>query len=89
MPSGASASSRRGPPAISSHILTQLWADQGGDVDGNALVANLIREKIRAVVKDPDARRSADARTIIRSAPSVPASIPATTPPSIVPTSRW
>jgi cation diffusion facilitator CzcD-associated flavoprotein CzcO/acetyl esterase/lipase len=35
------------------HILTQLWADQGGDVDGNALVANLIREKIREVVKDP------------------------------------
>ncbi|MCA6109438.1 flavin-containing monooxygenase [Bradyrhizobium cenepequi] len=36
------------------HVLTQLWADQGVDVDGNALVAELIREKIRAVVKDPD-----------------------------------
>ena len=36
------------------HILTQLWADQGVDVDGNALVAELIREKIRAVVKDPE-----------------------------------
>jgi cation diffusion facilitator CzcD-associated flavoprotein CzcO/acetyl esterase/lipase len=35
-------------------ILTQLWADQGVDVDGNALVADLIREKIRATVKDPD-----------------------------------
>jgi cation diffusion facilitator CzcD-associated flavoprotein CzcO/acetyl esterase/lipase len=36
------------------YILSQLWADQGGDVDGNALVAELIREKIRAIVKDPD-----------------------------------
>jgi cation diffusion facilitator CzcD-associated flavoprotein CzcO/acetyl esterase/lipase len=34
-------------------ILTQLWADQGVDVDGNALLAELIREKIRATVKDP------------------------------------
>jgi cation diffusion facilitator CzcD-associated flavoprotein CzcO/acetyl esterase/lipase len=36
------------------YILTQLWADQAGDVDGNALVAELIREKIRAIVRDPD-----------------------------------
>jgi cation diffusion facilitator CzcD-associated flavoprotein CzcO len=36
------------------YILTQLWADQGVDVDGNALVAELIREKIRATVKDPE-----------------------------------
>ena len=36
------------------HILTQLWADQGVDVDGNAIVADLIREKIREVVKDPE-----------------------------------
>jgi len=36
------------------HILTQLWADQGVDVDGNRLVADLIREKIREVVKDPE-----------------------------------
>jgi cation diffusion facilitator CzcD-associated flavoprotein CzcO/acetyl esterase/lipase len=36
------------------HILTQLWADQGVDVDGNALVAELMREKIRATVNDPD-----------------------------------
>jgi cation diffusion facilitator CzcD-associated flavoprotein CzcO/acetyl esterase/lipase len=35
------------------YILTQLWADQGVDVDGNALLANLIREKIRNIVKDP------------------------------------
>ena len=35
-------------------ILTQLWADQGVDVDGNALVAQLIREKIRAIVTDPE-----------------------------------
>ncbi len=34
-------------------ILTQLWADQGVDLDGNALVAELIREKIRATVTDP------------------------------------
>jgi cation diffusion facilitator CzcD-associated flavoprotein CzcO/acetyl esterase/lipase len=36
------------------HILTQLWADQGVDVDGNALLADLIREKIRNIVKDPE-----------------------------------
>jgi cation diffusion facilitator CzcD-associated flavoprotein CzcO/acetyl esterase/lipase len=35
------------------HILTQLWADQAVDVDGNALLADLIREKIRSIVKDP------------------------------------
>jgi cation diffusion facilitator CzcD-associated flavoprotein CzcO/acetyl esterase/lipase len=35
-------------------ILTQLWADQGVDVDGNALVADLIREKIRATVANPE-----------------------------------
>ena len=36
------------------NILTQLWADQAVDVDGNALIAELIREKIQATVKDPD-----------------------------------
>jgi cation diffusion facilitator CzcD-associated flavoprotein CzcO/acetyl esterase/lipase len=36
------------------YILTQLWADQGVDVDGNALVGDLIREKIRATVRDPE-----------------------------------
>jgi cation diffusion facilitator CzcD-associated flavoprotein CzcO/acetyl esterase/lipase len=36
------------------YILTQLWADQGVAVEGNALVADLIREKIRAIVKDPE-----------------------------------
>src|SRR5580692_9579871 len=36
------------------HILTQLWADQGVDVDGNALLAELFREKIREIVKDPE-----------------------------------
>jgi cation diffusion facilitator CzcD-associated flavoprotein CzcO/acetyl esterase/lipase len=36
------------------YILTQLWADQGVDVDGNALLADLIREKIRGIVKDPE-----------------------------------
>ena len=36
------------------YILTQLWADQGVDVDGNALLAGLIREKIRTTVKDPE-----------------------------------
>ena len=34
------------------HILTQLWADQAVDFDGNALIGKLIYEKIRAVVKD-------------------------------------
>ena len=35
-------------------ILTQLWADAGVDVDGNKLVADLIREKIRTIVHDPE-----------------------------------
>jgi cation diffusion facilitator CzcD-associated flavoprotein CzcO/acetyl esterase/lipase len=35
------------------YILTQLWADQGVDVDGNTLLAELVREKIRATVNDP------------------------------------
>jgi cation diffusion facilitator CzcD-associated flavoprotein CzcO/acetyl esterase/lipase len=35
-------------------ILTQLWADQGVDVEGNALVAELLREKILGAVKDPE-----------------------------------
>ena len=34
-------------------ILTQVWSDQGVDADGNALLADMIREKIRAAVKDP------------------------------------
>jgi cation diffusion facilitator CzcD-associated flavoprotein CzcO/acetyl esterase/lipase len=34
-------------------MLTQLWADQGTDVDGNDLVCELFREKIRETVKDP------------------------------------
>jgi cation diffusion facilitator CzcD-associated flavoprotein CzcO/acetyl esterase/lipase len=34
------------------YFLTQLWADQG-QVEGNALVADLIRDKIRTIVKDP------------------------------------
>src|SRR6202165_574153 len=36
------------------YILTQLWADQAVDVEGNALVGELIREKIHATVKDPE-----------------------------------
>src|SRR5215470_8609550 len=36
------------------YILTQLWADQGVDVDGNKIVADLVREKIRGIVKDPE-----------------------------------
>jgi cation diffusion facilitator CzcD-associated flavoprotein CzcO/acetyl esterase/lipase len=36
------------------YILTQLWADQAVDADGNALVAELVREKIRGVVRDPE-----------------------------------
>jgi cation diffusion facilitator CzcD-associated flavoprotein CzcO/acetyl esterase/lipase len=34
-------------------MLTQLWADQGVDADGNAVVADLFREKIRSAVKNP------------------------------------
>jgi cation diffusion facilitator CzcD-associated flavoprotein CzcO/acetyl esterase/lipase len=35
-------------------MLTQLWADQGNDVEANALLAELFREKIRSIVKDPE-----------------------------------
>ena len=34
-------------------MLSQLWADQGGDLEGNALAADLLRGYIRSVVKDP------------------------------------
>ena len=34
-------------------MLSQLWADQGGDLDGNALAAEYLRGYIRSVVKDP------------------------------------
>jgi acetyl esterase/lipase len=34
-------------------MLTQMWADQGVDADGNALLVDLLREKIRSAVKDP------------------------------------
>lgn len=36
------------------HILSQLWADQAVDLDGNKIVQDLIREKIRAAVRDPE-----------------------------------
>ena len=35
-------------------MLTQLWADQGSDAEANALLAELFREKIRSIVKDPE-----------------------------------
>ena len=35
-------------------MLTQLWADQGVDLEGNALAADLLRERIRSIVKDPE-----------------------------------
>jgi len=35
------------------YFVSQLWADQGSDLDGSALVAELVREKIRAIVNDP------------------------------------
>jgi|HubBroStandDraft_1064217.scaffolds.fasta_scaffold00239_2 cation diffusion facilitator CzcD-associated flavoprotein CzcO/acetyl esterase/lipase len=35
------------------YVLSQLWADQAVDTAGNALVADLIREKIREIVEDP------------------------------------
>ena len=54
MPSAASGSRQAWAAGDLVYILTQLWADQGVDVDGNALLAELIREKIRAVVKDPE-----------------------------------
>jgi len=34
-------------------MLSQLWADQGGDLEGNALAADLLRERIHSIVKDP------------------------------------
>ena len=42
------------------HMLTQLWADQGVDTDGNALLAELIREKIRGDRQGPRNGRSAE-----------------------------
>jgi cation diffusion facilitator CzcD-associated flavoprotein CzcO/acetyl esterase/lipase len=34
-------------------MLSQLWADQGGDLEGNALAADLLRGYVGSVVKDP------------------------------------
>ena len=62
---------------------TQLWADQGYDPDGNALLSELHREKIRSIVKDP---ATAEALT---PAPSGLAWKPTISLPTTVPTSRW
>ena len=35
------------------HMLTQLWSDQGNDLEGNRLVRELFAEKIAGIVKDP------------------------------------
>jgi cation diffusion facilitator CzcD-associated flavoprotein CzcO/acetyl esterase/lipase len=35
-------------------MLSQLWADQGGDLEGNRLAADLLRERIHSIVKDPE-----------------------------------
>ncbi len=35
-------------------MLSQLWADQAVDVDGNTLLSDMLREKIRAAVNDPE-----------------------------------
>src|SRR5216683_6395486 len=35
-------------------MLSQLWADQGVELEGNALAADLIRERIQSIVKDPE-----------------------------------
>ena len=35
-------------------MLSQLWADQGGDLEGNALAGDLLRERIHSIVKDPE-----------------------------------
>src|SRR5216684_7656545 len=41
-------------------MLTQLWADQGIEAEGNTLAADLLRERIQSIVKDPE---TADALT--------------------------
>lgn len=35
-------------------VLSQLWADQSYDVEGNAHIGEMIREKIREIVKNPE-----------------------------------
>jgi len=35
-------------------MLSQLWADQAGDLEGNRLVADLLRARIHSIVKDPE-----------------------------------
>jgi cation diffusion facilitator CzcD-associated flavoprotein CzcO/acetyl esterase/lipase len=35
-------------------MILQLWADQGVDLKGNALVADLLRERISSLVKNPE-----------------------------------
>ena len=56
-----------------------MFADQLVAAEANEIVAEKVREKIRAVVKDPDDRRARCAPGTMRSAPSGPASTPTTT----------
>lgn len=36
------------------YYLSQLWADQNTNLEGSAIIGELIREKIREIVKDPE-----------------------------------
>jgi cation diffusion facilitator CzcD-associated flavoprotein CzcO len=67
-------------------ILTQVWADQGVEVEGNALLAELIREKIRGIVKDP-ATAAALSPNDHPFGSKRPCLDTTTTPPTTVPTS--
>ena len=62
------------------YTLTQLWADQGVDVDGNKLVADLIRESPGR--SSTPLNGGPGFRTLIRLEPSGRASIQTTTPPA-------
>ena len=70
-------------------MLSQLWADQGVDLEGNALVGRPAPREHPVDRQGSGDRRGAHRRATIRSAPSVPASIPTTTRPTTGPTSPW
>jgi len=55
------------------YILTQLWADQGVDVEGNALLLRSGPREIRETVKDPEDRGGTEpARPSVRRQTSLP-----------------
>ena len=68
--------------------ITLAFNDIIANAEANATAADFVRDKIRAIVRDP-ATAEALCPTTTRSAPSASASTPTTTRPTTATTSRW